>query len=184
MMDHFRANATRRSKAPLRVLDIGIGTGLSANPFLANFDCHVTGIDFSEDMLSQCHKRFRKTSDRLNLLHADAMDTQSYSGFENDSFDLVTSAGLFEFVPPDKAPIIFKQAHRVLKKGGVFAMTFETTRETFLRVPEYLNRYDREDILRIAEKFQDLTTEPYRFEAYSTDFAKVTFGQFIGRKPA
>jgi len=65
-----------------RLLDIGIGTGVSLETYPR--DCHVTGIDISEGMLAKAQERIVKNDFKnASLAIADAM----FLPFKDNSFD-------------------------------------------------------------------------------------------------
>jgi len=72
-----------------RVMDLGVGTGLSLHLYPRN--CRVTGIDISPKMLSHARKRVR----RKNLHHVDLMEMDAHDldkAFERDSFDVIVAS--------------------------------------------------------------------------------------------
>ena len=94
-----------------RVLDVGVGTGLSLP--LYPRDCSVVGIDLSEAMLKRArHKIERNGYDHIEVLEMDAMDLS----FPDNSFDKVFISHVVSVVPdPYKA---MSEVRRVCKKGG------------------------------------------------------------------
>ena len=65
-----------------RVLDVGIGTGLSLDAYPR--DCHVVGLDLSERMLAKTRQKVaRRNLQNVDLLCADAM----FCNFVPQSFD-------------------------------------------------------------------------------------------------
>lgn len=67
------------------VLDVGTGTGGLAGLFL-DYTPHVTGIDFSPEMIAEAKKRY---GDKIKFLQKAAHELKQ---FRNDQFDLVTAA--------------------------------------------------------------------------------------------
>ena len=101
-----------------RVLDVGSGIGGTSRCLAAQFGCHVTGIDLTEEycrvaaMLSarvglQAQVEYRQ-GDATNLPFADA------------SFDVVWTEHVAMNIP-DK-PRLYREMHRVLKPGGTLAV--------------------------------------------------------------
>jgi SAM-dependent methyltransferase len=89
------------------ILDIGCGTGTTARP-LADFGCHVTGIDVSAPMLAVARER----GGAITYLEADA---QTHN-FGSQTFDLLTSRfGVMFFTDPHAA---FKNLHKALSPTG------------------------------------------------------------------
>lgn len=90
-----------------KVLDLGCGTGIYSLLFL-NMGLKVTGIDQSDFMLEKA----REKTNKINFIKADAYNLP----FPNESFDLVVSVTMFEFLDdPQKAA---REAYRVLSPGG------------------------------------------------------------------
>ncbi|MDP8315232.1 MAG: class I SAM-dependent methyltransferase [Candidatus Celaenobacter antarcticus] len=99
-------------QAGQKMLDIGIGTGLSSQLFY-DFGMKVYGMDISEEMLDAV--RIKKISQ--NLTRHDL--TKLPYPYEKDFFDLVINAGVFQFFG-DLQPI-FMETGRIMKKKGYFA---------------------------------------------------------------
>src|SRR5258706_15308503 len=68
-----------------RILEVGVGTGLSL-PYFRK-DCRVTGIDISAEMLRKAERRVEREQlhhvDNLHVMDAEHLD------FEDNSFDAV-----------------------------------------------------------------------------------------------
>lgn len=94
-----------------RVLDVGVGTGLSLP--LYPRDCEVVGIDLSKEMLEKA----RDKVDELGLDHVLLleMDAQRLS-FADDSFDHVVATFVISVVPDPVATI--QEMKRVLRPEG------------------------------------------------------------------
>lgn len=91
------------------ILDCGAGTGKLSRKLIERFPrAKVTALDISGDMLSFIHDR------RISTVTASAMDMP----FEDESFDLITSAFLTRNVPDRMA--YFSEVRRLLRPGGIF----------------------------------------------------------------
>jgi predicted TPR repeat methyltransferase len=99
-----------------KLLDLGIGTGLSGHPF-KQAGLRIHGIDHSEEMLEVC--RTKALADELHVLDI----SSSRFPYVNGTFDLVIAAGVFHLIG-DLAHI-FEEAARVLATTGFFAFTFD-----------------------------------------------------------
>lgn len=95
-----------------RILEVGIGTGLSL-PLYPN-DVAVTGIDISHDMLVRALAR--KIRERLNnVVQLSLMDAEAMS-FEDDCFDTVVAMHVASAVPhPER---LVAEMCRVCKPNG------------------------------------------------------------------
>lgn len=100
------------------VLDLGIGTGLCAQAYMAiHPKARIYGVDVSERMLQICKAKGVAVDLREQDLEATPLP------YENEMFDSVMCGGVSEFM---KAPdLMIRQAARTLKAGGVFAIAFE-----------------------------------------------------------
>jgi ubiquinone/menaquinone biosynthesis C-methylase UbiE len=97
-----------------KLLDIGIGTGLSSINF-ASVGLEIYGIDSSVEMLNEC----RKKSFAEELLTLDL--NKSKIPFHANFFDHAICCGVLHFFGDLKK--IFLEVTRVTKKGGIFAFT-------------------------------------------------------------
>lgn len=93
------------------VLEIGIGTGLTASLYPP--DCAVTGIDVSVAMLRQAEKNLaERASGNIRLLTMDA----THLSFPDESFDVVYAAYVISVVPDPLA--VLREMRRVCRPGG------------------------------------------------------------------
>ncbi len=95
-----------------RVLEVGVGTGLSLGGYRRDLD--IVGIDLSPDMLDKARERVAEEGlDMVSGLHEmDAGDLK----FPDNSFDLVTAMFVLTVVPePEK---VMRELARVTKPGG------------------------------------------------------------------
>jgi phosphatidylethanolamine/phosphatidyl-N-methylethanolamine N-methyltransferase len=98
-----------------RVLDVGVGTGLSLPLYPSH--CRVVGIDLSGDMLKKASKKVRKYGlAKVSLLEMDA----SRLAFRDNTFDYVVAAFVISVVP-DPVRVI-SEMKRVAKPDGRIAI--------------------------------------------------------------
>lgn len=94
-----------------RVLEIGVGTGLSLPYYPA--DCQLTGIDISEPMLDQARERAESLGrDDVDLRLMDARDL----AFPDAIFDHVLAPYVISVVPEPER--VMAEISRVCKPGG------------------------------------------------------------------
>ena len=97
-------------------LDIGTGTGQFAF-YLARSGFHVTGVDFSEDMISYASQYAFENELNIDFQTGDAEKLE----FEDNTFDVVVSRNLLWTLPqPDNA---LKEWRRVMKPGGTLVVS-------------------------------------------------------------
>ena len=93
-----------------RILDLGIGTGLSLESYPAH--CHVVGLDLSERMLDQARRKvIRKKLKHVDLVCADAM----YSNFAPQSFDHILLSHVISVVSDPER--LIRLVYRLGKPG-------------------------------------------------------------------
>ncbi|MEK7773858.1 MAG: methyltransferase domain-containing protein [Deltaproteobacteria bacterium] len=94
-----------------RILDVGVGTGLSFSVFPKH--CKVVGIDLSTEMLRKAREKIDKNGlHNINVLSMDAMSI----GFRDDSFDKVFISHVVSVVPDPYR--VMSEVKRVCRKGG------------------------------------------------------------------
>jgi ubiquinone/menaquinone biosynthesis C-methylase UbiE len=98
---------------PLRVLDVGCGTGVFAERIRRALPgAQVWGIDLVSEMLTKGAERWRRHAGQIVPVQADSERLP----FGNGSFDVVTCANSFHHYPHQDRAIA--EMHRVLKPGG------------------------------------------------------------------
>lgn len=101
-----------------RITDAGIGTGLLAQQIYDALPCHITGLDFSEDMMAACAGR-----GITELLVKCDVGSDQWP-LESGSQNAVVSAGLFEYLTPDMLQHFIIEASRVLQQNGLLVFTY------------------------------------------------------------
>ena len=98
---------------PLRVLDIGCGTGLFAARIREAFPrAEVVGIDLVSGMLTKGRERWRQHADHVFPVQADSERLP----FAQGTFDVVTCCNSFHHYPNQQAAVC--EMRRVLRPGG------------------------------------------------------------------
>jgi phosphatidylethanolamine/phosphatidyl-N-methylethanolamine N-methyltransferase len=110
-----------------RVLEVGVGTGLSLSDY--GEGTRIVGIDISEPMLHKARKRVE--SRRLSRVEAlDVMDAESLI-LPDASFDVVVAQYVVTAIPnPERA---LDEFVRVVRPGGEIILTTRIGAETGLR---------------------------------------------------
>lgn len=100
----------------MKMLDIGVGGGRTTYHF-ADLVKEYIGIDYSENMIKACRKRFKD-------LHFEVCDVRYMNIFEDNFFDFILfSAGGIDHVPIEDRVKALLEIKRVCKNGGIFAIS-------------------------------------------------------------
>jgi SAM-dependent methyltransferase len=96
------------------VIDIACGKGTTAIYLARRYGCRVTGIDISEDLISEARrlKKRKGVGDKVNFRVGDALDMP----FPDNEFDVAISQAMLILVS-DKIKAV-KEAMRVTRPGG------------------------------------------------------------------
>ncbi len=99
---------------PIRVLDLGAGTGLELIPLFEAFhNASVTAADISGDMLSALMNR--PFADRITCVIGDFFETDL--GKDYDA--VISTSALHHFQPEDKV-MLYRKVFAAMKPGAVF----------------------------------------------------------------
>ena len=100
----------------MRVLDIGAGIGGPARTLAFDFNCHVVGLDLSDEYIEAARLLTDKVglNGNVRFQEGSALDLP----FEDDSFDVVWSQNALMNIE-DKTTMA-REAMRVLRAGGPF----------------------------------------------------------------
>ena len=125
------ANAVPK-KDYCKILDLGCGIGKSTFPYCDLYpQAEVVGIDYAAPMLKYGHKwaeergsppqRPGQAPERGKGVHFSQRLAED-TGYPDESFDLITALWLFHEIPNKIADAVCREAYRLLKPGGVFAL--------------------------------------------------------------
>ena len=121
-------------KEPLRILDVGMGTGWLTQRLRWRFPkAEIIGLDFAEGMV----ERARERKGDFRILQADARALP----FKEKSFDIVVSNLTYQWIK--NLPGAFEQVEHLLKDDGVFyfsSFAGRTLSELFESFDTALNR--------------------------------------------
>ena len=144
-----------------RVLEIGVGTGLS----LPHYRSHlaVTGIDLSPEMLAKAAMRARRLS--IPLANLAVMDA-SRLAFGDETFDAAAVMYVMTVVPNPET--VMAEMRRVLRKGGMAVVVNHFSREHGLRAA--VERWLRNEV---AATFDAMQADPARALPAGAVFAEI-----------
>ena len=113
VFDHGRQSTIAEAdKIGGRILDVGVGTGLSLIDYART--THICGVDISEPMLRKAQSRVRALG-LTNVETLAVMDAKNLA-FADSSFDAVVAQYVITAVPDPEATL--DDFVRVLKRGG------------------------------------------------------------------
>lgn len=157
-----------------RILDVGVGTGLSLP--LYPRDCHVTGIDLSASMLKQAQKKVEKLGlENVSLHEMDACNLK----FDDDTFDYVVATHIISVVPePVK---VVNEMKRVTKPGGKFVIVnhFVSDKPWMAKVENILDPVFRKFGWRTDMSLDDLVTSADLDVDRTYKHTKIDFWQIV-----
>ncbi len=105
-------------KASCAILDLGCGTGLELEAYLArNPSAGIWGIDLSEKMLSALQNKF--PGKNLNLICGSYFDVP----FERNSFDAAVSVESLHHFPAEDKLSLYRKLFDALKANGYLILT-------------------------------------------------------------
>lgn len=100
----------------IKILDLGIGTGLGAWKILSEFpNAKLTGIDFSSKMLKRCKERLTLFKKRVLLIE----DDFNKINFP-EKYDVVVSAVSIHNSKPEQQLKLISKIYDSLKSNGIF----------------------------------------------------------------
>lgn len=141
-----------------KVFEIGYGHGLGISRIVTEYDCTVSGIDFSELMFRQASKRNKKfiADKRVSLEFGDLL----IADIGSEKFDRIFCVNVIYFW--DDLSLAFEKIFKALTNGGVFCIYMLTPEVLVkLKVPKHgiFNRYSVEEVMLSLEKsgFKDVT---------------------------
>ena len=109
----------QQHKRPMRVLDIGCGTGELASILIrGDWPIEVVGLDYSPAMCAVANKKFER-SRTPHPVHFVAADSE-FLPFKDNAFDIVTCSNSFHHYPNQAA--VVRNVHRLLKPKGRFIL--------------------------------------------------------------
>ncbi|NJQ04017.1 class I SAM-dependent methyltransferase [Streptomyces lonarensis] len=112
----------------------------------------TTGVDLSQDMLRHAAATAEAAGERLSLLHADVRDLPLDDGHADAALLLFNSFGFLD--TPEEDLDVLREAHRVLRAGGRFAM------DHFTPHPNTIAMGSRSVRSGNAHTAQDVTWDP------------------------
>lgn len=117
------------------VLDVGIGWGEIIPMIMERGNCHYTGLDFSENIVSEVGKK-----------HPDCKFIVGNLSKVETLHDIVLALEVCEHILPSRIMGFYAEINRVLERDGAFIVTvpvYENLRAMTLRCPECGHLHNR-----------------------------------------
>lgn len=125
-----------------RILDLGCSAGQSVTAFKERYpQAEVWGIDSSVGMVRYSHKRAAEMGLDVHFKQALAEDP----GFPDNHFDIIHAYILFHELPVAVGHQVIREAHRMLRPGGVLALIDFGSRGRGTSVADYTRDFDTRD---------------------------------------
>jgi ubiquinone/menaquinone biosynthesis C-methylase UbiE len=102
----------------MQLLDIGCGIGGASRFMAETYSCRVTGIDLTEDFVRTAEALARRVGlqGRVSYRHGSALALPFEPGAFDGAYMMHVGMNI------EDKPALFRQVHRVLRAGGVFAV--------------------------------------------------------------
>ncbi|KKP51212.1 MAG: Methyltransferase type 11 [candidate division WS6 bacterium GW2011_GWD1_35_594] len=147
--DHYRARFVLDS-VPVGsyLLDVGCNGGTLAIPLKTERKCYVKAIDIQPVLVEKAKKRG---------IYAEVGTAEDLSRFDDNSFDVVICCEVLEHL--FDASIAVKEAHRVLRSGGLYIITVPHPLSTNRGLGDYHHKVFTLDELKelIGARFGSIT---------------------------
>ncbi len=105
------------SYEPLKILDLGCGTGLELDAvFQKTPNALITGIDLSKEMLCKLEEKYVSKKPQLSLIVGSYLETP----FPELTYDFVLSVMTLHHLTRSEKSRIYDKIHKTLKKGGIY----------------------------------------------------------------
>jgi cyclopropane-fatty-acyl-phospholipid synthase len=125
-------------RAGMRLLDVGCGWGSMAIHAATHFEASVVGITLSHEQATRARERVEEAgvSDRVEIR------LQDYRELNGETFDAVSSIGMFEHVGSKRAPVYFDTLHSLLvPRGRLLNHAISSVSGTKIGSRSFIGRY-------------------------------------------
>lgn len=153
---------------PGKILDAGCGGGKVLLEFLAKgWDGY--GVDASPNMVALAKQNLQGASHEVKRIYQSSVTDLSM--FADESFDVVISLGVMEYLPPAEEKKAFAETRRVLKRDGIFLVeninnlfdlgTFNRFTIRFYQ-EHFFSKFskDEQQVADLTRKLESLVTYP------------------------
>jgi len=111
------AAPVKSSDSPIRVLDLGCGTGLTFDYIFDKVpQARITAVDISGCMLNQLSKKYTDRMGQIDIIR----DSYFNLDFSPDQFHYIIAVMTFHHLLPEDKLSMYREILRWLKTGGVY----------------------------------------------------------------
>ncbi len=112
------ASAVALATEPVRILDLGAGTGAELEGIFARApQAQVTAVDVSRTMLDRLRTKHATHTDQIELVHASFIEMP----FPEGAYDYVVSVMALHHHLPEAKLALYRKIRGALRPGGTFA---------------------------------------------------------------
>lgn len=111
----------------LNVLDIGSGGGIYSRALAEMGAAHVTGVDFSQEMLEAAREQSQGYA-QVEFVSGNALET----GLPGEEYDLIVERALIHHLALADLESAFREAFRLLRPGGMLLLQDRTPEDCLL----------------------------------------------------
>jgi tRNA (cmo5U34)-methyltransferase len=149
---------------PLRVLDLGAGTGLFSHFVLQKYpQATIVLYDLAEKMLDVAKQRFQPVAHQIAYRIGDYRELR-----EQGAFDLVVSSLSIHHLPDPDKQALFASVYQALRTPGVFLNVDQVRGETLYLRDLYWNRW-LEQVHRLEPSVERIQESMDRRTSYDID---------------
>ena len=106
-----------KTDEPLRILDIGCGSGIELNYIWARApNAHVTCVDISRGLLTLLRENHAGRLDQITVVEASHLDWD----YPAEAFDIVVSSQTMHHFFPEQKLGVYRVIRKALKPGGIY----------------------------------------------------------------
>lgn len=148
-------------KNQIKILDIGIGTGLLTNE-LYKSGAQIYGIDFSKEMLDKARYKMPLANFYLHDFKFGLP-----SELDNIKFEFIVSSYAIHHLEDNEKINFIMLLKRYLKENGkiiIADISFETRKELEICKNDSSKKWDDEEIYIVADEFKYVATSDEEFE--------------------
>ncbi|CAF3609372.1 unnamed protein product, partial [Rotaria sp. Silwood2] len=123
-------NQLNKSNIPIRILDIGCGTGellirligengIFEKMISSDIKLLIVGVELDRSIYELCKKRLKNLKHKINVETIIYNVNATKLPFDSNQFDFILNRHMLHCLPKDDINIVLKEIYRVLKQNGI-----------------------------------------------------------------